>query len=65
MIAYLARKFERRRRAGAALLIKADYKNQGAWFDMMIVPLAANMPPTPWQTEILASGICAGAMPRI
>ena len=23
------------------------------------------MPPTPWQTEILAPGICAGAMPRI
>ena len=32
---------------------------------MMIVPLAANMPPTPWQTEILAPGIWAGAMPRI
>ena len=32
---------------------------------MMIVPEAANMPPTPWQTEILAPGIWAGAMPRI
>ena len=32
---------------------------------MMIVPLAANMPPTPWQTEIRAPGIWAGAMPRI
>src|SRR5689334_7627846 len=32
---------------------------------MMIVPDAANMPPTPWQTEILAPGIWAGAMPRI
>jgi hypothetical protein len=32
----------------------------GGSFDMMMVPLAANMPPTPWQTEILASGICAG-----
>jgi hypothetical protein len=32
---------------------------------MMIVPLAANIPPTPWQTEILAPGICAGASPRI
>jgi hypothetical protein len=32
---------------------------------MMIVPEAANMPPTPWQTEILAPGTCAGAMPRI
>jgi hypothetical protein len=31
----------------------------------MIVPLAANMPPTPWQTEILAPGIWAGAVPRI
>src|SRR5215470_8171242 len=37
----------------------------GGSFDMMIVPEAANMPPTPWQTEILAPGICAGAMPRI
>jgi hypothetical protein len=27
---------------------------------MMIVPEAANMPPTPWQTETLAPGICAG-----
>jgi hypothetical protein len=33
--------------------------------DMMIVPEAANMPPTPWQTKILASGIWAGAVPRI
>ena len=32
---------------------------------MMIVPQAANMPPTQWQTEILASGIWAGAVPRI
>ena len=32
---------------------------------MMIVPEAANMPPTPWQTEILATGIWAGAVPRI
>src|SRR5467141_146367 len=32
---------------------------------MMIVPEAANMPPTPWQTEIRASGIWAGAVPRI
>jgi hypothetical protein len=28
-------------------------------FDMMIVPEAANMPPTPWQTEILAPGTWA------
>jgi hypothetical protein len=34
-------------------------------FVKMIVPLAANMPPTPWQTEIFAPGTCAGAMPRI
>jgi hypothetical protein len=34
------------------------------WFDMMIVPEAANMPP-PWQTEIRAPGIWAGAVPRI
>ena len=26
-----------------------------------MVPEAANMPPTPWQTEILAPGIWAGA----
>src|SRR5260370_2407436 len=32
---------------------------------MMIVPDAANMPPTPWQTEILASGIWAEAVQRI
>jgi hypothetical protein len=38
---------------------------QGGSFDMMIVPDAANMPPTPWQTEIRASGIWAGAVPRI
>jgi len=31
----------------------ADY---GPWLVMMIVPEAANMPPTPWQTEILVSG---------
>jgi hypothetical protein len=46
--------------------MQASYRlDQGAWFDMMMVPEAANMPPTPWQTEILASGICAGALPRI
>src|SRR5271165_4577439 len=33
-------------------------------FVMMIVPGAANMPPAPWQTEILALGIWAGPMPR-
>jgi hypothetical protein len=37
---------------------------QGGSFDMMIAPDAANMPPTPWQTEIRASGIWAGAVPR-
>ncbi|MGC1884894.1 MAG: hypothetical protein WA709_02130 [Stellaceae bacterium] len=37
----------------------------GGSFDMMIVPLAANMPSTPWQTEIRAPGIWAGADPRI
>ena len=30
---------------------------------MMIVPGTANMPPTPWQTEILALGIWAGVLP--
>jgi hypothetical protein len=39
--------------------------HHGGSFEKMIVPEAANMPPTPWQTEILASGTCAGAMPRI
>jgi hypothetical protein len=38
---------------------------QGTSFDMMIVPDVANMPPTPWQTEIRAPGIWAGAVPRI
>ena len=37
----------------------------GDSFDMMVVPEAANMPPTPWQTEILAPGICAGAIPHL
>jgi hypothetical protein len=32
---------------------------------MMIVPEAANMPPTPSQTEIRAPGIWAGEIPRI
>jgi len=32
---------------------------------MMIVPEAGNMPPTPWQTEISAPGICTGAVARI
>ena len=32
---------------------------------MMMVPEAANMPPTPWHTEILAPGFWAGAVPRI
>jgi hypothetical protein len=35
----------------------------GASFDMIMVPDAANMPHT--TVEILASGICAGAVPRI
>jgi len=29
-------------------------RSYGASLDMMIVPEAVNMPPTPWQTEILA-----------
>ena len=36
-----------------------------ASFVMMIVPEAANMPPTPWHTESLAPGTWAGAVPRI
>ena len=46
--------------------MQASYRlDLDASFDMMIVPEAANMPPTPWQTEIRASGIWTGAMPRI
>ena len=37
----------------------------GDSLEKMIVPEAANMPPTPWQTEIFAPGTCAGATPRI
>jgi hypothetical protein len=37
----------------------------GGSFDMMIVPEAANMPATPWQTEIFAPGIWAGTVLRI
>ena len=37
----------------------------GGWFDMKMVPEAANMPPTPWQTEIRSPGMWAGAVPRI
>ena len=36
-----------------------------ASFVKMIVPLAANMPPTPWQTEIFAPSTWAGEVPRI
>jgi hypothetical protein len=31
----------------------------------IMVPLAANMPPTPWATEILAPATWAAAVPRI
>jgi len=37
----------------------------GASFDMMMVQETVNMPPTPRQTEMRASGIWAGAVPRI
>ena len=37
----------------------------GASLEKMIVPDAANIPPTPWQTEIFAPSICAGDVPRI
>ena len=40
------------------------FRRYGGSFDMMIVADAANMPPTPWQTEIRAPGIWAGAVPR-
>jgi hypothetical protein len=46
-------------------IITPLFETQGGWFDMTTVPEAANMPPTPWQTEILAPGIWAGAVPRI
>src|SRR6516162_8171603 len=42
--------------------MQASYRlDLDASFDMMIVPEAANMPPTPWQTEIRASGIWGAA----
>ena len=37
---------------------------QGRSFDMMTVPEAENIPPTPWHTLTFTSGTCAGAMPR-
>ena len=37
----------------------------GSWLLKIIVPDAANIPPTPWQTEIFAPSICAGDVPRI
>src|SRR6202012_4198997 len=43
----------------------ASSENQGASLEKMMVPDAANMPPTPWQTEIFAPSTCAAAMPRI
>src|SRR5258708_18664327 len=45
----------------------ASRNDEGGYrsFVKIIVPLAPNMPPTPWQTEIFAPGTCAGAMPRI
>ena len=45
----------------------ASRNDEGCYFSFvkMIVPDAANMPPTPWHTEIFAFGTCAGAMPRI
>ena len=47
-------------------MTKRRIRNDGLLsFVKIIVPLAANMPPTPWQTEIFASLTCAGAMPRI
>ena len=36
-----------------------------ASFEKIIVPDAANQPPTPWRTEILAPGTWAAAMLRI
>ena len=55
----------RRNRKNSRLYGNYRVSGYGGSFDMMIVPEAANMPPTPWQTEILAPGICAGAVPRI
>ena len=39
---------------------RRGFGSYGGSFDMMMVPEAANMPPTLWQTEILESGIWAG-----
>ena len=53
----------------AASILSSDIHacrfHHGASFVMMIVPEAANMPPTPWHTESLAPGTWAGAVPRI
>ena len=40
-------------------------RHYGASLLKTIVPLAANIPPTPWQTDIFASSTCAGATLRI
>src|SRR5579859_7525057 len=45
--------------------LAGENRHHGGSFEKMIVPEAANMPPTPWQTDTLAPAICAGAMPRI
>ncbi len=42
-----------------------DEASQGMKFEKTTVPLALNMPPTPWQTETFAPATCAGAVPRI
>ena len=47
------------------LVQKSADQEPGASFEKMIVPEAANMPPTPWHTEIFAPSTCAAAMPRI
>ena len=55
----------RRNRKNSRLYGNYRESGYGGSFDMMMVPEAANMPPTPWQTEILAPGTWAGAVPRI
>jgi len=41
--------------------LAGENRHHGGSFEKMIVPEAANMPPTPWQTDTLAPSICAGA----
>ena len=57
--------FSQRYQAFGAAPKHRPARPQGRSLENTTVPLALNMPPTPWQTEIFAPGTCAGAVPRI